>query len=209
MILPKPALPTPNSWLLGQTSRGRIQHAILKRLWSWSGFTDVIYLELAGDKSKSAAVRDGAVLTLFDAGLDQKGWVWTLGCSYTVWRNQASYLDLLAGTRLLSLDTDLKLTGGGPLQRDRKLSESVDLWDGILGAKGRVALTSRWFLPYYADVGTGDSELTWRAMAGVGYAYDWGEISLMYRHLSSDQGGDKLLQDIAFGGGMLGVAFRF
>jgi len=175
----------------------------------WSGFTDVIYLKLAGDKSKSVTVPDGPVHTLFDADLDLKGWVWTLGGSYTVWRNQASHLDLLAGARLLSLDTDLTLTGGGPLQHDRKLSESLDLWDGILGAKGRLALNDRWFLPYYADVGTGDTELTWQAAAGVGYAFNWGEVDLMYRYLSYDQGGDKFLQDIAFGGGMLGVAFQF
>ena len=110
---------------------------------------------------------------------------------------------------MLSVDTDLKLTGGGPLQLERKASNSVDLWDGILGAKGRIMLNDRWFLPYYADVGTGDTDLTWQLAGGVGYAFDWGDISLMYRYLSYDQGDDKLLQDIAFGGGMLGVTFRF
>lgn len=175
----------------------------------WSGFTDVIYLKLAGDDSKSVSVPDGTTRTLFDADLDLKGWVWTLGGAYTVWRNEQSHLDLLAGARLLSLDTDLELTGGRPLQRDRKLSASVDLWDGIVGAKGRLVLNGRWFLPYYADVGTGDTDLTWQAAAGVGYAFDWGEVSLMYRYLAYDQGGDRLLQDIDFGGPKLGVAFRF
>jgi hypothetical protein len=175
----------------------------------WSGFTDVIYLKLAGDESKSVTVPDGATHTLFDADLDLKGWIWTLGGSYTVWRSHASHLDLLAGARLLSLDTDLNLTGGGPLQRERKLSESVDVRDGILGVKGRLGVNDRWFLPYYLDVGNGDTELTWQATAGVGYAFDWGEFSLMYRHLAYDEGGDELLRDIAFGGGMLGVAFRF
>ncbi len=175
----------------------------------WSGFTDVIYLKLAGDKSKSVTLRDGTAATLFDADLDLKGWVWTLAGAYTVWRNEASHLDLLAGARLLSLDTDVKLTGGGPLQSERKLSDGVDLWDGIVGAKGRLALNDRWFLPYYADVGTGGAELTWQAAAGVGYSFDWGDVSLLYRHLAYDQGGDKLLQDVAFGGGMLGATFRF
>lgn len=132
-----------------------------------------------------------------------------MGGSYSIWQQGKSHLDLLAGARLLALDTKLKLTGAGPLQRGRKLSDSVDLWDGILGAKGRFALNDQWFLPYYADVGTGDTELTWQAAAGVGYAFDWGEVSLMYRYLAYNQGGDKLLQDIAFGGAKLGVAFRF
>jgi hypothetical protein len=72
---------------------------------------------------------------------------WSLGGSYTVWRESDSHLDLLAGARLLSLDTNLALSGGGPLRRDRKVSQSVDLWDGVIGARGRVALSKRWFLP--------------------------------------------------------------
>jgi hypothetical protein len=179
------------------------------RKGAWSGFTDVIYLSLGGDKSKSVTGPRGSTRTLFDADMDLEGWIWTLGGSYTVWRDQKSHLDLLAGARLLSLATDVKLTGGGPLQRDRNLSESINLWDGIVGAKGRIALNDRWFLPYYADVGTGDTELTWQAEAGVGYAFDWGEVDLMYRYLAYDQGGDKLLQSIGFGGVKLGVGFRF
>jgi len=175
----------------------------------WSGFTDVIYLDLAGDDSKSVSVADGATRTLFNADLELTGWIWTLGGSYSVWQQGKSHLDLLAGARLLSLDTNLELTGGGPLQRGLKLSESVNLWDGIIGAKGRITLNDRWFLPYYVDVGTGDTELTWQVMAGVGYEFDWGEVRLAYRYLAYDQSGDKLLQDIGFGGPKLGVGFRF
>lgn len=116
---------------------------------------------------------------------------------------------LAAGARLLSLDIDLELTGGGSLRPDRRLSESVSLWDGILGAKGRLALNDRWFLPYYLDVGTGDTDLTWQAFGGIGYEFDWGEVSLTYRYLVYDQGSDKILQDVAFGGPKLGIVFRF
>jgi opacity protein-like surface antigen len=179
------------------------------RKGKWSGFTDVIYLDLSGDKTKSVNVPNGTTLTLFDADMDLTAWVWTLGGSYTVWRSQKSHLDLLAGARLLSLDTELRLTGGGPLQSDRTLSESENLWDGIIGAKGSIALNERWFLPYYVDVGTGDTELTWQAIAGIGYAFHWGQVILKYRYLAYDQGSDELLQDIAFGGAQLGVGFRF
>lgn len=175
----------------------------------WSGFTDVIYLDLAGDKSKSVSVPDGTTRTLFDADLELSGWVWTLGGAYTTWRNRESHLELLAGARLLALDVDLELTGGGPGQRNRSFSDSTDIWNVIVGAKGRVALNDRWFAPYYIDVGTGDSDLTWQAAAGIGYGFDWGEVSLMYRYLDYDQGDDGLVKDLAFGGPKLGVTFRF
>lgn len=175
----------------------------------WSAFTDVIYLDLGGSESKSASVPDGTTRVLLDADLDITGWVWTLGGSYSVWRDDKSHLDLLAGARMLSLDTEVKLTGGGPHQRYRNLSESVTLWDGIIGAKGRVALNDRWFLPYYFDVGTGDTDLTWQGMAGIGYEFDWGQVDLTYRYMEYDQGSDGLLQELAFGGPKLGVGFRF
>ena len=63
------------------------------------------------------------------------------------------------------------------------------------------------FLPLYAGVGTGDTDLTWQVFGGVGYAFDWGEASLTYRYLAYDQGSDKPLKNIGFGGPKLGVAF--
>jgi len=179
------------------------------RKGDWSGFTDLIYLDVGGDKSKSVTLPDDTTHTLLDADMDLKGMVWTLGGAYTPWRNEKSYLDLFAGARLLALDTDLKLTGGGPLQGQRKLSESKNFWDGIVGVKGQFALNERWFVPYYIDVGTGDTDLTWAAQAGIGYAFDWGQATLMYRNMEYDQGSDGVLQDLSFGGAMLGVGFRF
>ena len=179
------------------------------RKGDWSGFTDLIYLRLGGDKSKSITLPNDTTHTLLDADMELKGWVWTLGGAYTPWRNQGSYLDLFAGARMLSLETDVDLTGGGPLQAQRELSMSETFWDGIVGAKGHLALNERWFVPYYIDVGTGETDLTWQAAAGIGYAFDWGQATLLYRYLEYDQGSDEVLQDISFGGVQLGVGFRF
>ena len=35
------------------------------------------------------------------------------------------------------------------------------IWDGIIGAKGRLALGAnrQWFVPYYVDVGTGAADI--------------------------------------------------
>jgi hypothetical protein len=173
------------------------------RKGKWSGFTDVTYLNLSGSESKSVPIGGGMTA---DASLDLKAWVWTLGGAYTAWRKEKSYLDLLAGARILSMDTEVALTG---LPRDRQQSEDINLWDGIVGAKGSLALNDRWFLPYYLDVGTGNSDLTWQAAVGIGHAFKWGDIRLKYRHLEYDQDSDKLLQDVAFGGPQLGVGFRF
>jgi hypothetical protein len=89
-------------------------------------------------------------------------------------------------------------------------SESVDLWDGIVGVKGSVGLgSSNWSIPYYLDVGTGSSSMTWQGMLGVAYSFKWGGVTFAYRNLYYDQRGDNLVQDMRFSGPALGVTFRF
>jgi len=45
---------------------------------------------------------------------------------------------------------------------------SASLWDGIVGVKGRCAFGDerKWFVPFYLDVGTGQTQLTWQGAAG-------------------------------------------
>ena len=38
-------------------------------------------------------------------------------------------------------------------------------------------------MPYYFDVGTGGSRLTWQGIAGVGYKFCWGEVIAPCRYL--------------------------
>ena len=86
----------------------------------------------------------------------------------------------------------------------------MDLWDGIVGLKGRVWLgRSNWSIPYYFDVGTGSSELTWQGLLGVAYSWEVIGVTLAYRHLYYDQKNDKLIQDMRFSGPALGVTFRW
>ena len=80
----------------------------------------------------------------------------------------------------------------------------------IAGVRGHWKLgDGAWFVPYYLDAGTGSSVLTAQALAGVGYAFKWGEIVATYRYVLYDMGDDKLLQDIRFAGPAIGATFRF
>lgn len=65
----------------------------------------------------------------------------------------------------------------------------------------------RWFIPYYADIGTGDSDLTWQVLTGVGYAFDWGDLSLSIRGLSYEFDQDDA--DLRMTGPALEVSFRW
>ena len=87
-----------------------------------------------------------------------------------------SEMQLLGGLRYLKIDTtaDWNFTGNvGSLPQFAVSGASTvksDVWDAVIGAKGVVKLgQGNWFAPYYFDVGTGQSDLTWQAMGGVGY----------------------------------------
>lgn len=195
------------------------------RKGDWSVLTDVVYLDVeSGDakvKSGSFTGPGGRVEVSTVANLDTKGTLrgvlWELAGGYTVARGGNSSLDLLAGFRYLGIEvkTDWQLSitdnvSGGTFPSSGGVSSRVDLWDAIVGIRGAVGLgDSRWAIPYYLDVGTGDSALTWQGVAGIEYRYGWGDLQLMYRYTYYDMKSDGLMQNFSFAGPAIGVNFRF
>jgi hypothetical protein len=189
----------------------------------WSVFTDVIYLDFSSEKSSVKSINFGGNLVSSSANISTdsslKGGVWTLGAGYGLLPGRPVDLDVFGGLRYFGLkaSTDWQLAaavtgpgGGQTFSRAGSISERADLWDGIVGVKGRVWLgRSNWSIPYYLDVGTGSSSLTWQGMLGIAYSFKWGGVTLAYRHLYYDMKGDKLVQDMRFSGPALGVTFRF
>lgn len=183
------------------------------RKGEWSVFADYIYLKLANQDSGVTPVRrpGGTGAIPFDASMDLKADILTLGAGYTAWHQGASYLDVFAGTRYLYIDNSLDFSLPGGL-RQRGASASMNKWDVIAGIKGRLALSEdgRWFMPYYLDVGTGSDNTTWQALIGAGYRYGWGDVTLSVRNLSYDfSGNDDSGLDARFTGFALGATFRF
>ena len=84
-------------------------------------------------------------------------------------------------------------------------------WDAIVGVKGRVGFGANreWFIPYYVDIGTGQSQFTWQGALGIGYVFSWGEVVATWRYLDyNTKSGDKL-NDLTINGPLLGVAFSW
>ena len=192
----------------------------------WSVFTDVIYLDFSNETSKVKSIDfvnigGNPVSSSIDAGTESslKGVAWTLAGGYSVLQGDLGRLELLVGFRYFGLkaSTDWQLTatvtGPGPgriFPRSGSISQSEDLWDGVIGLRGRLNLGgSKFYVPYYLDVGTGSSEVTWEGVVGLGYGFKWVDIVLAYRHLYYDMDDDNLVQDMRFSGPALGLTFRF
>jgi hypothetical protein len=186
----------------------------------WGAATDLIYLDLGSSKKK---VKDFTVgeaglpaSATVDASLDMTGWLWTLDGTYLVVDDADHPVKLLAGARMLDLSTDVKWklegdTTGVPLEREGSGEASDTVWDAIVGVKGRAAFgdDKKWFVPYYLDVGTGDSDLTWQGFLGVGYAFDWGDLVGVWRYLDYNMPSGDAIEDLNFSGAAIGATFHF
>lgn len=192
----------------------------------FSVFSDLVYLSMT---SKN----DGRVLAVGDAGTripidasvvlntraDLDGLTVTLAGGYSLKQTESSSVNIFAGVRYFGVDTganwdlsaDITTPGGGVvLPAQGGISSDKVLWDGIVGIRGHQLIgNGSWSIPYYLDVGTGSSELTWNAMTGFAYEFDWGDLMLMYRHLEYDQEAGSLLQDFSFSGPAFGARFHF
>jgi hypothetical protein len=64
-------------------------------------------------------------------------------------------------------------------------------------------------VPYYLDVGTGQSKLTWQGILGVGYAFNWGSIVGAWRYLDYEFKSGSSIENISFNGPAIGLIFRW
>jgi hypothetical protein len=187
--------------------------AFAARKNNWSFLTDVIYLDLGVNSTADLSIPIGPIQVPVTTtiNLDLQGLILQFAGGYSLYSEGKSRLDLIGGARYLDLSTDLflELQSLGPGQ-SRTISDSLTAWDAIVGVKGHASLGERWFLPYYLDVGAGDSKLTWQATAGIGYRAGrvW-DLALVYRHLEWDLDSTLLIDDINFSGPTLGVIFRW
>jgi hypothetical protein len=187
--------------------------AFAARKREWTIATDVIYMDISSGENLniSVPIGPGSREVRAKAKLDLTGTVVQLAGGYDLLYGTTNQFNILAGVRYLDLDTDVKLNFEvlGTSQ-SLKASESGDVWDGIVGFKGRYVLADRWALPYYLDVGTGDSDLTYQTSAGISYAA--GEsfnVALLYRYLKWEFDSSSELDNLSFEGPMLGGVYRF
>ena len=170
------------------------------RKGSWGMYTDVLYLDVGGSEKESRdfTVGPGDLPVGIDAKInfDLKSWVWSIAGTYNLAASSKHESDILLGARMVDMKQTLgyHLNGdisGIPLpERSGRSKVSGTNWDAIVGVTGHFFIGdhSSWFVPYYLDVGTGDSDLTWQAMTGIGYKFGWGALEVTYRYLDYDPG---------------------
>lgn len=197
------------------------QGAFDARKGQWGVFTDVVYMDLS---KKKTAYREGAiggqdipVDVSARIGFGMTSWIWTTAAYYRVIDEPENRFDLLFGARYLDISQSLNWSLSGDIGRlplpgrEGSANITADAWDAIIGMRGSFSFGqgNAWFLPYYLDVGTGDTDLTWQAIAGIGYEFSWGEMVAVWRYLDYDIPTDRRIADMNFSGPAVGVVFRW
>ena len=195
--------------------------ALEGRRGAWGVATDVVYLDLGASRK---AMRDfGIGRTDIPAGvtadmtLDVTGWLWTVHGTRTVIDEDAIAMNALAGARMLTLEEQLQWTFNGDIstlpltERSGGSRAKETQWDAVVGIKGRATLGAEhhWSIPYYLDVGTGESDLTWQGMVGLSYSFDTIAVTGVWRYLDYDLGDSASIQSLTLNGPALGITFRF
>jgi hypothetical protein len=188
---------------------------------TWGIFNDVVYADLGGSESRTRDFSIGEIdipaTATAKLSVDFKAVVWTVAGEYRVVSDPEWTVDLLAGARMLqgkpSLNYSIEGDIGPIVLPGRRGNKEVDetYWDGIAGVKGRYAFGDgrEWFVPFYADIGTGQTKLTWQAAAGVGYVFSWGEVVAMWRYLDFENDSGKPIESMTMNGALMGATFRW
>jgi hypothetical protein len=191
------------------------------RKGQWGAFTDVVYMNVGGSKSQTRDLSIGGVPipigVTADLDFNLKATIWTIAGEYRVATDKTASVDVLAGARLAHVNQTLGWNFSADLApandpgRSGSRDVSVSKWDAIVGAKGRVYLGDgrEWFVPWYVDVGTGQTELTWQAIGGIGYAYKWGDVVAAWRYMDYRFKSGGPIDGLNFNGPAIGVTFHW
>ncbi len=199
------------------------QAAFVARKGRWGVYADLIYLDASAsepfDDLGSIGGNELPGPVSGTASLDMTSWIVTAAGTWRAGDDGAGRrtLDLLAGVRYTDISQTLDIAIDGdpgnlpPDTPEFPQKVSGDVTDFIVGLRGRIAWTEdgSWFTPYYADIGTGDSDVTWQGMIGVGYAFGWGDVVLAYRHLDYSLPSGRAIETLEFSGPALGAVFHF
>lgn len=169
----------------------------------WSFENDLVYARLTASNDKTQPFFGELKSTVYQL-------FWTSYLGYRVIDTERFTMDLQGGFRLISLGANLELTPGLLNGISRYYTRT---WiDPVIGLRTRTYVTDWLFIPIRGDIGGfgANSELTWQALAGVGFQVSrWFGIVVGYRGLGYqyDQAGFRY--DVVTHGPIIGLDFEF
>ena len=190
------------------------QGAFVARKGQLSFGLDAEYIRTSDDGSKSVTGPRGRANVLGKLDFTSKLSILQGDVGWRILDTQTK-LDIIGGLRLTRVQGDLDLNGTLSVGDEvfgasRSLSESKTWADAVVGARVLHAVSDQLTLMGYADLGGGDSRLTWQVLAGVNWRFKKNyDLRFGYRELSWDYSGGGLTWDVKMRGPYIGLGIRF
>ena len=174
------------------------------RYQRFAAYTDLVYTSISADADTPFGI-------LFEDGeAKNEIFIGTFGGSYRAIETEHASLDLLAGARVWSVDTEVKLRGG--LLPNQKFEEDESWVDPVVGLHGIYRFDNGIFITSFSHVGGFGvgSHLTWDTFGALGYQFN-DSISAIagYRHLEVDYENNGFVFDVELSGPVIGMTVRF
>ena len=121
---------------------------------------------------------------------------------------KGQFIDVLGGVRVSHISTDLTFSPG--ILPGQEVQASRTWVDGIVGLRGKAALSKKVFVTGKFDLGGGGSKFTWQLFGGAGYNVN-PKIALIfgYRVLDVDYNKNNFVYDMNQRGPIIGLGFKF
>ena len=186
----------------------------------WGVMADMVYWQINDGSTTTKFVTKNSSLYSGTSGNTTQT-ILTGAGTYTVYNSPMVYVDALAGLRYISSTTSVvantvysvKVRAVTRTTISNTNQSYVDsTTDLVVGVKGRARLwETAWFIPFYADAGKGSSTQsnTWQAFTGIGRAFSWGEVSLVYRAMYFELNGADGFNKYSNFGPQLGATINF
>lgn len=185
-------------------------------------FGDLIYVNASVSASASTTLsgRFGrlAIPASISTNAHLRQSIWEAAAGFTVARGHDADLSLFTGIREFPLRLSFDYTA--TIGRRRMFTRSGSIvtadiaQDVIFGLRGKAFFGgSHFFVPYYADVGSGIGQLnnqTWQLYSGAGYAFNHGQTLLVAYRALTYEGFAPIshVQRLSMHGPLLGYTFN-
>lgn len=168
----------------------------------YSLFTDMSYVKISTGEATPRGILADSV------GLKSVTFTAMLGAAYTVYEDQQTRFDVLAGARFWHAETTISLNGGliGNLSR----SDEGNWVDGLAGVKGSYAFTDTVYVTGWGMIGAGGADLDWDVLGAIGYKFsDTISAEAGYRAQGVNYSNDGFTYDMIQHGPILGMTIKF
>jgi hypothetical protein len=169
----------------------------------WAIQTDVEYVSLEDENATPGPLFSSATAKI-------KTFVFTPEVGYKIYSDpdKGSFVQVLGGTRIWHISADLNFNAG--LLPAVQIKNSRSWVDGVVGMRGKAALSEKFFFMGRFDVGGGGSKFTYQLFGGLGYNLNK-KVALVggYRVLDVNYDKNNFLYDTNQRGPIMGVGFRF